>query len=62
MVMMHIMWRDVDTFSPELDQIMEDMAIAENGMLRVPINLPGFAFFKAMKVYYSSTNVLGFEV
>ena len=56
------MWRDVDTFSPELDQIMEDMAIAENGMLRVPINLPGFAFFKAMKVYYSSTNVLGFKV
>lgn len=49
-VMMHVMWRDVAAFSPEMDRIMEDMATAENGMLRVPIKLPGFAFYKAMKV------------
>ena len=56
------MWREVDTFSPEMDRIMKDMNAVQNGMVRVPINLPGFAFFKAMKVCQSSTDVLEFSV
>ena len=49
-VMMRVLWRDVEPDSAEMVNIRETMGMITKGILSIPVNLPGFSFYKALKV------------
>lgn len=49
-VMMRVLWSDIEPDSAEMVNIRETMGLVTQGILSTPINLPGFAFYKALKV------------
>ena len=49
-VMMRVLWSDVEPDSAEMVNIRETMGMIVKGILSAPINLPGFSFYKALKV------------
>ena len=61
---MHVIWRDVDPESEDMEMYRKNLAFLVAGISVVPINLPGFHFHKALKVLPSSERVtwMAFEV
>lgn len=51
-VMMHVLWSDIEPDSVEMVKVREIMGMITQGILSMPINLPGFAFYKALKVIW----------
>ena len=49
-VMMRVLWSDIEPDSAEMVNIRETMGMITQGILSLPINLPGFTYYKALKV------------
>jgi len=47
---MHILWRNIEPHSDEMEQIRNELSHVTEGLLALPINPPGFRLHKAFKV------------
>lgn len=48
--MMHFMWKDFEADSEEMGEILKELTTVMAGFAALPINFPGFAYYKAWKV------------